>query len=136
SIQRVINENFVFNALIHTNETAAWSLLVMAGYLKVESQQYTDDGLLCQLTIPNHEIRNLYQQIIKLWLGNGYGIEWTNQFLDHLLMSHLPAFEQDLKQVMEQTVSHHDTSRDPEAFYHGLMIGLTASLFYHPNYAL
>ncbi len=36
----------------------------MAGYLKVVSQQNTDDGFYCSLKIPNREVRSLYQKII------------------------------------------------------------------------
>jgi len=57
-IERLIDEYMVF-ADLRTNETAAWSLLFMAGYLKVIAQERTDDGLRCQLAIPNREVRNL-----------------------------------------------------------------------------
>jgi hypothetical protein len=43
-------------------------------------------------------------------------------------------FTQGLTRILEQTVSVHDVAKEPEAFYHGLMIGLTASLHGHPNY--
>ncbi len=132
-VKQLIDENTVFGDLT-VNESAAWSLLLMAGYLKVISQKKTDDGLWCTLAIPNKEVRNLYQQIIKQWLSNGHGIAWYNQFLDHLLTGNIDLFEQELKEVMEQTVSSHDTGRNPEAFYHGLMIGLTASLHRSANY--
>jgi hypothetical protein len=108
----------------------------MAGYLKVISQKKTDDGLSCTLAIPNKEIRNLYQQIIKQWLSNGHGITWYNQFLTHLLTGNIELFEQELKEVMEQTVSSHDTGRNPEAFYHGLMVSLTASLYHSKHYEI
>ncbi len=35
---------------------------------------------------------------------------------------------ENLKRIMQQTFSVHDLSREPEAFYHGLFLGLTASL--------
>jgi len=134
-VEQLIDENTVFGDLIK-NESAAWSLLLMAGYLKVISQKKTDDGLWCTLAIPNKEVRNLYQQIIKQWLSNEHGIAWYNQFLDHLLTGNIELFEQELKEIMEQTVSSYDTGRNPEAFYHGLMIGLTASLHHSENYEI
>jgi PD-(D/E)XK nuclease superfamily len=85
-------------------------------------------GTLCQLEIPNQEIRNLYRKIIELWLSNGKGIEWYNEFLNHLLTGNVEGFKDSLGNIMLQTISVHDVSRDPEAFYQGLMIGLTASL--------
>ena len=118
------------------HESAAWNLLLTAGYLKVISQRETDQGLLCVLDIPNREVRNLYRQIIERWLANGHGVEWYNNFLNHLLTGDLDAFERELTEIMEQTVSVHDTSRDPEAFYHGLMVGFTASLYQSKNYEI
>lgn len=134
SIERIIDENFVFPDLKKHNEPAVWSLLLMAGYLKIISYQDTSQGPLCQLAIPNQEIRDLYRQIIEQWLSDGYGVEWYNEFLDHLLNGNMQEFSKGLNQIMEQTVSVHDVAREPEAFYHGLMIGLTASLYGHPNY--
>jgi hypothetical protein len=67
---------------------------------------------------------------------NGHGITWYNQFLDHLLTGNIDLFEQELRDVMEQTVTSHDTSRNPEAFYHGLMVGLTASLYHNEHYEI
>jgi hypothetical protein len=134
-IEQLIDENTVFGDLA-VNESAAWSLLLMAGYLKVISQRRTEQGLWCRLAIPNKEVKNLYRQIIEEWLSNGHGIAWYNQFLTHLLTGNIELFEQELKEVMEQTVSSHDTGRNPEAFYHGLMVGLTASLYHSDHYEI
>lgn len=135
STQALIDENMVF-ADLDKSETAVWSLLFMAGYLKVVSRRREDQGVICQLAIPNREVRNLYRQIIENWLSNGYGVMWYNTFLDHLLTGNFRAFSDELKQVMENIVSSHDTARDPEVFYHGLIIGLTASLYKNPNYEI
>jgi hypothetical protein len=134
-IQRLIDENIVFGDL-DRNESAAWSLLFMAGYLKVISKQHTNQGALCTLSIPNQEVRNLYRQIIEQWLGNGYGVEWYNNFLGYLLSGNMEEFKQELTKLMERTLSYHDMASDPEAFYHGFMIGLTASLSHNENYEL
>jgi hypothetical protein len=134
-VEQLVDENTVFGDL-GINESATWSLLLMSGYLKVISEKKTDDGLACTLAIPNKEVRNLYQQIIKQWLSNGHGIAWYNQFLTHLLTGNIELFEKELRDVMEQTVSSHDTGQNPEAFYHGLMVGLTASLYHNEHYEI
>lgn len=134
SIERLIDENFVYPDLMKNNESAVWSLLLMTGYLKIDSCQKTDQGTLCHLRIPNREIRNLYRGIIEQWLSNGYGVEWYNQFLEHLLDGDMVAFERDLTHILEQTVSSHDVGKEPESFYHGFMIGMTASLYGRSDY--
>jgi hypothetical protein len=126
-VEKYIDENFVFPE-IKTSQAAVWSLLLMTGYLKVVAVQETFQGTLCQLKIPNLEIRYLYRKIIEQWLSNGKGVEWYNEFLHNLLTGNVEEFKSSLHDVMLQTASVHDLAREPEAFYQGLMIGLTASL--------
>ena len=52
------------------------------------------------------------------------------------VLEYLKSFEKELRQLVEETVSIHDTANNPEAFYHGLMMGLTASLSRNEQYAL
>jgi hypothetical protein len=135
TVEYLIDENTVFGDL-KINTSAAWSLLLMAGYLKVVSQRLTAQGLWCTLKIPNQEVKDLYRQIIEQWLAGDRDILWYNQFLEHLLSGNLELFERGMRQILERTVSVHDTAHDPEAFYHGLMIGLTASLYQSDNYEI
>lgn len=134
SVEFIIDENFSFPDLDKQNEMAVWCLLLMTGYLKVVSRQDTIRGPLCKLAIPNLEIRNLYQIIIEQWLSEGTNLDWYTKFLNSLLTGDMTEFEKGLKIILEQTTSVHDTARDPEAFYHGLFIGLTASLHGYQNY--
>lgn len=136
SIEKFIDESFVYADLHKQGDLAIYNLLLMTGYLKSISVQESEQGTSCQLAIPNKEIRSLYRKIIEQWLSREYGVEWHDQFIHHLLEGNITAFEQDLTKIMEQTVSVHDMASEPEAFYHGLMIGLTASLHGHENYEL
>lgn len=52
------------------------------------------------------------------------------------MTGNLEEFERKLGILMEQVVSHHDTAQHPEAFYHSLMLGLTASLSQNKAYEL
>lgn len=130
-----LDERMIF-ADLKMNSKAPWSLLFAAGYLKVTSYERSSEGVMCVLKTPNLEVCGLYRQIIKTWLANGHGVEWYNAFLDNLLKGNMESFEQDLQQIMEQTVSVHDVSHDPEAFYHGFILGLTAGLYDNKNYQL
>ena len=58
------------------------------------------------------------------------------EFLNHLLNGEMEPFECGLRHIMENTVSYHDVAGEPEPFYHGFMIGLTASLANDPRYEL
>ncbi|MBS0350793.1 MAG: AAA family ATPase [Proteobacteria bacterium] len=134
-LEKLIDENVVFGDL-NKNESAAWSLLLMAGYLRVTAKRSTELGIYCLLDIPNPEVRGLYRRIIEQWLSNGHGTEWFENFLNHLLTGNLTAFEADFRHLVEDTFSVHDTSKDPEAFFHGSMVGATASLYHNKNYEI
>ena len=91
-IRQIIDENFVFSDLNKHREQAVWNLLLLTGYLKVVHTELTNRGALCQLAIPNQEIRNLFQQIIERWLANGFGFEWYEEFIDQLLQGDIVNF--------------------------------------------
>ncbi len=134
-IECVINENFVFSDLDKNQESAAWSLLLTAGYLKVISHKETGQDSLCQVSIPNQEIKSLYQEIIEKWLVDNYRIECA-QFVNQLLNGDIHSFVEGLKNIFEQIISVHDVAKQPEAFYHALIIGLTVGLYKHPDYII
>ncbi|HQS93353.1 MAG TPA: AAA family ATPase [Alphaproteobacteria bacterium] len=136
SLEKFIDTNIVFSDLKRNNPTSIWSLFLMSGYLTTRKYQLTGDGPLCELSIPNKEVSFLFKKIIKEWFSKDYGLDWYNEFLDALLTGNIDKFASELKKIMEHTVSIHDTGRSPEAFYHGLMIGLTASLHASPFYEI
>lgn len=132
-IQTIIDDHLVFHYL-NSNEVSIWTLFLMTGYLKVIEQKATDQGLLCTLAIPNREVRNLYRNIIELWLSDGRTLNWYNQFLMELLNGRPANLKKYLEEMLIQVMSVHDAAKEPEAFYHGLMLGLTASL--HTDYEI
>jgi hypothetical protein len=134
-VQQFIDENVVFGDL-DKSETAVWSLLLMAGYLKVIAQNRTDLGFIATLQIPNREVKNLYRQIVLQGLADGHGLQRYKQFIDDLLNGKLELFEKTLREIMEQVVSTRDMGKQPEAFYHGFMLGLTASIHGKAGYEL
>jgi hypothetical protein len=136
-IEHAIKKNMVFRDL-YKNQSAPWGLLLMSGYLKVTGSRLTDDAeMIGTFAIPNKEVRSLYNQIIKEWLSGRHEIEWyNNTLLVSLLSGKIDQFENYFRDVFEQAVSVHDTAKEPESFYHGLMLGLTASLHSDPNYEI
>ncbi|MBS0186260.1 MAG: PD-(D/E)XK nuclease domain-containing protein, partial [Proteobacteria bacterium] len=107
------------------------------GYLTALNHQITFRGdSLCRLSIPNKEVSFLFQRIIEGWFTKDYGLKWYSHFLEHLLTGNIEKFSAELKELMDHTVSVFDTGISPEAFYHGLMIGLTASLHGSPLYEI
>jgi len=128
AIEKVIDENMVFGDL-KNNSQAAWSLLLMSGYLKIVSAVINEKGkTICKCAIPNWEIKALYCDIVESWLGNGHGTEWYQSFLTYLLNGDVEKFVENFGQVLAQTISVYDVAHNPEAFYHGFMLGLAAGI--------
>lgn len=128
TIAKNIEESTVFADLIN-NSQAAWGLLVMAGYLKVVSFTYNAMGeMICECAIPNFEVKALYCNIIENWLSDGSGTLWYQNFLTYLLSGNIAKFEENFGRVLAQTISVYDVAHNPEAFYHGFMLGLAAGL--------
>ncbi|MBF0205830.1 MAG: AAA family ATPase [Oligoflexia bacterium] len=125
--EQLINEHVVFGDL-KQNPGAAWSLLVSAGYLNVVSSIIQDDVTTCVLEIPNREVYGVYRYMIKGWLSSTQGISWYNEFLKNLLSGNMQEFYENLEILFTQVISVRDIGREPEAFYHALMLGLICSL--------
>ncbi len=135
SITQPVDEHTSF-ADLKWGETAIWGLLVMAGYLKAEEQGSIDSEQQYALRIPNEEVRTGCKRLIKAWLANGCGATVFENTIHNLIKGDVEKFQTGLKQIMEATVSMHDIARKPEAFYHGLIVGLTSCLHFNSNYVL
>jgi len=127
TLEKVIDENMVFEDLKNTSR-AAWSLLLMSGYLKSVSITMDMGKIICECAIPNLEVKILYRDIIEEWLGNRGGSEWYQNFLSYLLSGNIEKFTEDFGKVLLRTISVHDLAHNPEAFYHGFMLGLAAGI--------
>jgi hypothetical protein len=128
AIEKLVDEDMVFGDL-KNNHQAAWSLLIMSGYLKVASCKLLETGdTICNCAIPNWEIKMAYRKIIEEWLGNGSGAEWYQNFIIYLINGDITKFTENFGQVLSQTISVYDLVHNPEAFYHGFMLGLIAGL--------
>jgi hypothetical protein len=134
-VEQIIDENLAFEFL-ENNESAVWSLLLMSGYLKVVSHNIIKGRVIHTLAIPNEEVRSLFRDIIDQWFSDGHALGWYNQFLNDLLLGNLLEFEKGLQEIMLQIASVHDMAKDPEAFFHGFFLGLSASLHKGGEYEL
>ncbi len=128
SIEKDIDGHLVFRYL-HHNISAVWSLLLFTGYLKPIDIKEIGLNTACQLVIPNQEVRNLFHRIIAEWLADGDPIESYGKFINSLITGDMVTFEKHLARILLHVVSYHDFATEPEAFYHGLMLGFTASLW-------
>ena len=122
---------------IETNESAFWTLMVMAGYINAElipQDEQEAEELPAKLSLPNKEVRIFFRSMIQRWLSARSGNPTRhNLFLD-LLNGETCKFSQKLEWMLNALVGQHDvTHQTQEAFYHGFMLG-TASLLSDKDY--
>jgi hypothetical protein len=137
-VEKHVDTNVIFPELKNDPDTL-WSLLVFSGYLKASRPP----GPIVvgkpvppyRLSIPNIEVASVYRSSFSSWMKKA--LVSQNGELDTLLKKLLEGesekFEAQLQRFALTLPSYQDlTGAEPETFYHGLMIGLLASL--EPDY--
>jgi hypothetical protein len=137
SIEEDIDENIAFPDL-KKRVRSFWNLLIFTGYLRASRPRPEIPGAdrpPFRLSIPNREVAEVYRTTFQGWMDDalltqGGGLR---ALLDALLEGEAASFERQLQKFAASLPSYHDVGgAEPERFYHGLMIGLLASL--EPHY--
>jgi hypothetical protein len=123
-----LDDHIVYNNIAQ-NRAAIWTLLVMAGYLKIVASHKILDHIEYELALPNNEVKYFYKNAIQAWLSGDGSAQWYSNFLKDLLAGDLHAFEQQLTHIIQATFSVRDIEKnESEKFYHAFMLGLLATL--------
>lgn len=127
-----IDEQIVFEQLEKKN-SAIWSLLLAAGYLKVDefSVDEVSGKEQYSLALTNREVRLMFERMIEGWFSENCVA--YNDFIRALLCGDVAAMNTYMNDVALGTFSYFDTGKnpsgaDPERFYHGFVLGLMVEL--------
>lgn len=104
-----------------------FSFLLIAGYLKpVNPPVETEFGTFAELKLPNKEIQRVYNTEILAWLKQQVKGNAISDIEKALFMNQSDCLQDALRNYMLTCISSFDGSA--EGFYHGMMLGLVASL--------
>ncbi|MDO5151334.1 MAG: PD-(D/E)XK nuclease domain-containing protein, partial [Oscillospiraceae bacterium] len=120
SVKALINENSVYSDL-DVNDDDIWSFLLFTGYLKQISSEFTEDGIVSEMVIPNLEVRTVYKRTIRKWFEQSVKSEGTEALLKAMLEEKPEEVENEISKWLQKSISYHDTL---ENFYHGFLVGL------------
>ena len=127
TIRSRINEEMVFNQL-SGSETAVWSLLLAAGYLKIIEIH----GREYELSLTNYEVRQTFEDMVHDWFDENASD--YNDFIRALLRGDLKEMNAYMNRVSLDMFSSFDGGSHPseftmpEKFYHGFVLGLLVDL--------
>ena len=125
-ILSMLDEGLIYDD-IYENKDALYTLLLTTGYLKCVGQQTAHGREWNELSIPNKEIRALFEKEILRNLS-GYTEESTVfRMMDAMLDGNQERFANLLQKILRENVSAHDAAY-PETFYHGMMLGFSLLL--------
>lgn len=121
-----IDQNVVYRELSE-DPGNIYSLLLVAGYLKISKKELQPDGsYLCEVSIPNREIAAVYKNEILSHLLHIGAITRTtaNKIAESIYMGDLVKLQEAITEYMDKSISFYDGGS--EGFYHGLTLGLIA----------
>ena len=121
-----IDQNVVYRELSE-DPGNIYSLLLVAGYLKLSKKELQPDGsYLCEVSIPNKEIASVYKnEILSHLLQIGVITRTTaNKIAESLYIGDFVKLQKAISEYMDKSISFYDGGS--EGFYHGLILGLIA----------
>lgn len=121
-----IDQNVVYRELAE-DPGNIYSLLLVAGYLKISKKELQSDGsYLCEVSIPNREIAAVYKsEILSHLLQIGAITRTTaNTIVESLYVGDFVKLQNAIAEYMDKSISFYDGGS--EGFYHGFMLGLIA----------
>lgn len=114
---------------LKTSIDAVWNLLLFGGYLKYANIRNEEYNLVCEVAIPNKEVRAIYKRFIIGWVETQIRPTEHEDMLAALLSGQVNIFKKIFKRFVESVFSYHDTAGDmPEKFYYSFLLGLLVKL--------
>lgn len=125
-----IQEDLTYNYL-RSSEENLWSVLYLTGYLtRVRSSELGKKELpggCLALTIPNAEIREIFESSIKRWFQDS-SKEWNRKKLFSAIWNgDEENASAEMTKLLRRTISYHDYKED---FYHAFFAGIFAGAGY------
>lgn len=122
---------------IEQNEDNIWGLLLGTGYLKITEVVNFAESVY-KVKLPNYEIKNLFEGIIRDWFSNKVIGNDLRSILNDLVTLNLYEFERKFIVLVRQMFSFMDVGENTaENFYHafvlGMLVGLKGTYYVNSN---
>lgn len=113
---------------IEQNEDNIWGLLLGTGYLKITEVVSLAESIY-KVALPNYEIKNLFEGIIRDWFSNKVIGNDLRSILNDLVTLNMHEFERKFIVLVRQMFSFMDVGENTaENFYHAFVLGMLVCL--------
>ena len=113
---------------IEQNEDNIWGLLLGTGYLKITEVVSLAESIY-KVALPNYEIKNLFEGIIRDWFSNKVIGNDLRSILNDLVTLNMHEFERKFIVLVRQMFSFMDVGENTaENFYHAFVLGMLVGL--------
>ena len=126
-VEATIDEGIIYGD-IYESSNALYMMMLTTGYLKAVETYWDPTGEelpYCKLLIPNREIRMVYQKEILGWLSTKSDSIQLRHMLRAMVAGDVQTFQSRLQKILSGIISFHDAAKNPENFYHGLLLGFS-----------
>ena len=124
-----IDEYLTYDYL-HSDEDNIWSILYLTGYLtqvKEDVGHKLDDSKMTALTIPNKEIRDIFETTVIKWFDDSARMWNRKALFDAVWSGNSESITYEMNKLLRKTISYHDYRED---FYHAFLAGIFAGAGY------
>lgn len=119
-IKKPVHEDITYGD-IHESKDNLWNFLFFTGYLKKVGEQFEDNEIYLQLTIPNEEIRYIYKNTVLSWFDKKINALDRSALLGALENGDCETFADFVAEQLQDSISFFDYA---ENYYHGFLVGL------------
>lgn len=126
SIEKPVHEDITYGD-IYVSSNNLWNFLYFTGYLKTLEQRFDGSQRYLVLSIPNKEIKDIYENQIRNWFRDTIAKKDLSALHRGLLSGDAEILQEELEGLLFETISYMDTNQ--ESFYHGFLLGI----FMHPG---
>lgn len=131
-VQSVVETNIIYPSLKDT-PTNIFGFLLLTGYLKSVKTMKIEGMNICELAIPNKEVKIVYRREILSLLQEGRSSDTINKLQLYLITRDCKELQKTLRNFLLETVSFYDGLQ--ENYYQGLLLGMTG-MFTNDYYPL
>ncbi len=124
SIEVQIHEDITYNEIYDGGDNL-WNFMFFTGYFRKVREWMEDETIYAELTIPNKEVRYIFNQKIQKWFHEKLKGRDLYPLRNAVIEKDCAVMAEEINDIFQETISYMDQN---EYYYHGMMAGLLTGI--------